>query len=111
MNLEKVNHWLTLLANVGVLVGIVFLVIEVRQNTEAIYGQSRQAIYAGVQEELFKFMEYPELFPLMASNEEELTLEQIGKVLNLTHERVRQLEAEGMRRLRVLLRGVDNNGF
>ena len=35
MNLEKMNHWLTLLANIGVLVGMVFLVIEVRQNTIA----------------------------------------------------------------------------
>ena len=31
--MEKLNQWLTLLANVGVLVGIVFLAIEIRQNT------------------------------------------------------------------------------
>ena len=33
MEMEKLNQWLTLLANVGVLVGIVFLAIEIRQNT------------------------------------------------------------------------------
>ena len=36
MNLEKLNQWLTLTANVGVLVGIIFLAIEIQQNTNAI---------------------------------------------------------------------------
>jgi len=31
---EKLNQWLTLFANIGVLVGIVFLAIEIDQNTE-----------------------------------------------------------------------------
>ena len=31
--MEKLNQWLTLLANIGVVVGIVVLVLEVRQNT------------------------------------------------------------------------------
>jgi hypothetical protein len=33
MEMEKLNQWLTLLANIGVLVGIVFLAIEIQQNT------------------------------------------------------------------------------
>lgn len=32
MKLESLNRWLTLLANIGVIAGIVFLAIEVRQN-------------------------------------------------------------------------------
>ena len=32
MNLDNLNKWLTLLANIGVVAGIVFLAIEVRQN-------------------------------------------------------------------------------
>jgi hypothetical protein len=32
LDTERVNKWLTLLANLGVLVGIVFLVVEVRQS-------------------------------------------------------------------------------
>jgi hypothetical protein len=35
MNPEKLNNWLTLGANVGVLAGIVFLVYELQQNTVA----------------------------------------------------------------------------
>ncbi len=34
MNSEKVNSWLTLGANLGVLVGIIFLAAEIRQNSD-----------------------------------------------------------------------------
>jgi len=33
MNIEKINSWLSLIANAGVLIGIVFLAIELQQNT------------------------------------------------------------------------------
>ena len=32
MHIERIDKWLTLLANLGVLIGIVFLVVEVRQS-------------------------------------------------------------------------------
>jgi hypothetical protein len=32
LNTERINKWLTLLANIGVLIGIIFLAIEVRQS-------------------------------------------------------------------------------
>jgi len=35
VNLDKLNRWLTLLANIGVLAGIAFLAFEIRQNTTA----------------------------------------------------------------------------
>ena len=35
MNSEKINNWLTLGANIGVLAGIVFLAYELQQNTVA----------------------------------------------------------------------------
>lgn len=38
MNLDKLNQWLSLLANVGVIVGLVFLIVEVNQaNRIAVY--------------------------------------------------------------------------
>ncbi len=58
---EKINHWLTLLANLGVLVGIGFLVYEIRQNTHAIQSQTRATLYTGAQEELWKNMEFPDV--------------------------------------------------
>lgn len=44
MNLDKINHWLVLVANVGVVAGIVFLAIEIQQNTNAIQTQTYQSL-------------------------------------------------------------------
>ena len=33
MDIEKLNRWLTLGANVGVLAGIIFLALEIQQNS------------------------------------------------------------------------------
>jgi len=44
LNFERVNHWLTLIANFGVLAGIVFLALEIRQNTAATYSATVQSI-------------------------------------------------------------------
>jgi hypothetical protein len=44
MQLSKLNEWLTLLANVGVLVGIIFLALEMRQNTDMTRAQTRDAM-------------------------------------------------------------------
>ena len=35
MNVDRLNKWLTLLANVGVVAGIVFLAMEIRSSTES----------------------------------------------------------------------------
>lgn len=40
---EKLNHWLTLLANIGVLGGFIFLAVELQQNTQQLKLQSYQA--------------------------------------------------------------------
>ena len=37
---------------------------------------------------------------------EKATLEEVGKEINLTRERVRQIQVEGLKALRVLLEGV-----
>lgn len=44
MNSSKVNEWLTLIANVAVVGGIIFLAIEIRQNNELLRSESRQAL-------------------------------------------------------------------
>ena len=41
MDFGNLNKWLTLVANFGVIVGIVFLVIEIRQNTTISRAQTR----------------------------------------------------------------------
>lgn len=42
MNLDKLNNWLSLLANLGVVAGIIFLAIEIRQNSDVQLATSRQ---------------------------------------------------------------------
>ncbi len=42
--MEKLNQWLSLLANFGVLLGIVFLAIELNQNTNMTRAQTRDSM-------------------------------------------------------------------
>ena len=41
MQFEKINQWLTLVANVGVIVGIFFLATEIRQTNELMESERR----------------------------------------------------------------------
>ena len=41
MNLDSANGWLTLIANIGVIAGIVFLALELRQNNDLMGAQDR----------------------------------------------------------------------
>jgi len=41
MNLDNYNKWFTLVTNLGVLAGIIFLAIELRQNNELMSAQDR----------------------------------------------------------------------
>ena len=44
MKLENLNRWLTLAANMGVIAGIVFLGIEIKQNTDATRSSVEQSM-------------------------------------------------------------------
>jgi hypothetical protein len=59
--MNKLNQWLTLLANVGVLIGIGFLAYEIRQNTQATHAQTREAVLAATQAELQAVRDDPNL--------------------------------------------------
>lgn len=47
MDTHRVGHWLTLAANLGVIVGIAFLVLEIRQNSDIATAQVRLDYAAG----------------------------------------------------------------
>ncbi len=47
MNTEKLNSWLGVLGNIGILVGIVFLAIEVRHSSNAVNAQMADSIADG----------------------------------------------------------------
>jgi len=44
MNMDKVNQWLSLLGNLGVVAGIIFLAIELQNNTRATEAQTRNSM-------------------------------------------------------------------
>lgn len=50
MNRERLNGWLTLLANLGVLGGLVFVGLEIRQNTSQLRADASNSITAMVNE-------------------------------------------------------------
>lgn len=41
MNAEKISHWVSLIANLGVLVGIIFLIIEINQTNSLMQSEER----------------------------------------------------------------------
>ena len=61
MNLDRLNQWLILAANLGVLTGIIFLSIEIRQNTLAIRGTAIQTAAALSREQMFVIAQNTEL--------------------------------------------------
>ena len=48
MDSDRLNRWLTLGANIGVLVGIVLLIVELNQNRDMMRAQTRHDLAAGI---------------------------------------------------------------
>ena len=69
MDYSTVNEWLTLGANLGVLVGIVFLIIEIKQNTELHRSDSRKAIVSNDQASLLVALENHDIFQKLGNSE------------------------------------------
>ena len=75
MKADNLNKWLTLVANLAVLVGIGLVILELQQNREMIRAQTRSNISAGITELLRDVANDPQLASLIrrADNGEELT--------------------------------------
>ena len=69
------SAWMEILANLGVLSGIIFLTIEVSQNTLATKSEASWAIQTSVSESISQASSNPEIFDVTAKMyfEEELT--------------------------------------
>ena len=86
MKIEKLNTWLTLGANIGVLVGIVFLAVEVRQNSQATNAATRSHITATILD-LLDRQRHPLVISALHKSEtgENLTYEEIYMLDNQAH--------------------------
>jgi hypothetical protein len=75
LDADRVNRWLTLAANIGVLLGIGLLVVELRQNQDVMRAQTRNDITQGELTLLLSTAESQELADIVvrANNGESLT--------------------------------------
>jgi len=77
MDSDRLNRWITLGANLGVLVGVFLLVIELRQNTESAELQAAQS-YITISHELdFRIVDDPSLITLFMTPPDERTPEDL----------------------------------
>ncbi len=67
MNMGKMNSWLTLTANIGVLAGILFLAIELRQNSDIARADSYREIVQDIANWRSEINNNPELLDLWMS--------------------------------------------
>lgn len=75
MKRDDIVQTIGVLANIGVLAGIVFLAIEIRQNTSARYAESREAVLSASREEILVTIEDPRLI-FALTNSDQLTPEE-----------------------------------
>ena len=60
MNLQKFSSLVEAVSSVAVVVTLVVLIVEIRQNTEALNAQSRQALLVSAQNELLASVDHPD---------------------------------------------------
>ena len=61
MNLDRLNSWLSLTANVGVLLGIFLVAYELRQNSVEVRAQTRSTLAEGTVEHLWRQLEHKDV--------------------------------------------------
>ena len=74
MNLDSLNKWLTLLANIGVIAGIAFLAIEIGQNSQMMKAQTRSDIAQSLTDILLSRAHSPYLSEILGIDPEETEL-------------------------------------
>jgi hypothetical protein len=90
VKLDNINRWLTLLANIGVIAGIIFLAIEIRQNTRSAQASSYEQLTGRVIDIVEGNVDRPELvtgevsrdlfLELSEREQQQLRLRMIGRI-------------------------------
>ena len=68
MSLEQLSNLADIVGVILVIASLMYVARQVRQNTNAIYAQSRQAVLAAAQAELFAEMENPDVITSMVKH-------------------------------------------
>jgi len=77
MTSSKANEWLTLIANIAVVGGIIFLAVEISQNNDLLRSESRQALVANDLLSLTQGVENADIYVKLVSDEEMSAEEQL----------------------------------
>jgi hypothetical protein len=77
MDNSKLNSWLSLIANVAVVGGIIFLAIEIQQNNVLLRSESRQALLTNDHTSLVTDLAHLDVIQKLASGAELSTEEQL----------------------------------
>jgi len=87
MNADNVNKWLTLSANIGVVLGLVLLIVEIGQNTEMMQAQINQmrADSAMSQQHAYFNSEYLPALRQKIRSGDELSGEEAGRYRSYIH--------------------------
>ena len=72
MNLSKLADLSEIVSSVAIVVTLIYLVVEINQNTDALYAESRQSVLTASQAELFELVEHPDII-LSVVKEQPLT--------------------------------------
>ena len=59
MKIETLTVFTEIVGSIAIVVSLIVLTVEVRQNTEALNAQSRQSVLAAAQNELFVSVDHP----------------------------------------------------
>jgi hypothetical protein len=70
--MERMNEWLTLLTNIGVIAGLAILIYEINQNTNALQNETDVAIYSMAQDNRQMMLENSDLRKLYHRVENQL---------------------------------------
>lgn len=94
MKAKRINQWLTLSANFGVLIGIVLLLVELDQNATMMRAQTRYEISQGIVDLLNLSASNEQLASVLrrADNGEELTLDEVRQFQHRSFALFRYLE-------------------
>jgi hypothetical protein len=76
MALDQIAAFAEIIASIAVVASLIYVAVQLRQNTDAIHAQSREAIKTGSLSELFKVMDQPDLMLLITDKETLTPLEQ-----------------------------------
>jgi len=69
LNTSKLADMSEIVSSIAIVVTLIYLTVEVQQNTDALHAQSRQSVLTSGQSELFAMLEYPDIVKSITKKE------------------------------------------